>query len=843
MTQNNGENNKVNLTIDGVPVSVEPGTLIIEAALKAGIYIPRFCYHKLLKPYAGCRMCLVEIPKGSERDPRPFPKPQPSCAIPVQEGMAVETQSDSVNAIRQGVMEFTLINHPLDCPICDKGGECDLQDQAYLYGRDDSRFLEKKMFSRNHDLSSLIVLDYNRCILCKRCVRWTEEVADDDRLIFKHRGNHTDIATFNNTTFTSRFGGMTIELCPVGALTSKVFRFKARPWETLIRSSTCMECANGCSFNASYRNGRIMRLLSREDRIVNGPFFCDRGRFAHDFIENDDRLVKPLIREGNKFRAASWDEATEYIAKNIGGIFQENGGRSVAGMIDASQTLEALWTFRRLMKDVIGTTKIEQSPAPLGIDPDESNALLTRTPTIRQCLTSQNLVMWEADPFDDAPVLGLQLKVQQDERKINGISISSLRTFIGRHGFNEYRAAPHRRLAILAGIISRAGAEAGSLSDELKSVVNAANSAAANLTADEKSAVDKTLAHLKGDDAVLIIGAPLVRTAKNEIAALIALISIIENIVSHKVKVLPLYRGANSLAALLIGLRTQVEEGGPLKFSGDNATTWADEVEKGRIKAIFAIGDGLNESIGEKGLDKLSNLDFLAVVTDFMNPLAARADVVLPGVASWELSGTSVNFDGTIRKLNEIVNHPTGAWKLENVFSSIARHLETEISADHHKIHAELGAFHRAFKPLADPKSEKIDIATEGKFRFSDAEKAFGNLNAPSDGNYGVIINETVWQHDTRGYHSEQVSQMPEEFCVGLSKKDASSLGVKPGDTLKISTSAGSLTAPVKTVKVPDGYVLLPVGYRDNSLADLGLIRKPQLTVSLERVESEVAIA
>ncbi len=253
---------KITLSIDGVSVTVPQGTLIIEAAEQAGIYIPRFCYHKLLKPYAGCRMCLVNIPKGSDRDPRPFPAPQAACILTVQEGMVVETKTEAIQDVRKGILEFTLINHPLDCPICDKGGECDLQDLAYLHGREDSRFHDEKIFNRHTELSSVLVQDFNRCIQCKRCVRWTEEVADDDRLIFRRRGAETQVATFNNEPFRSRFAGMTIDLCPVGALTSKVFRFKARSWELGSHESACTECALGCSFNAQPRNERIMRFLS-----------------------------------------------------------------------------------------------------------------------------------------------------------------------------------------------------------------------------------------------------------------------------------------------------------------------------------------------------------------------------------------------------------------------------------------------------------------------------------------------------------------------------------------------------------------------------------------------------
>jgi NADH-quinone oxidoreductase subunit G len=827
----NGES-KVSLTIDGRKVTVPAGMLIIEAAAQAGINIPRFCYQKLLKPYAGCRMCLVEIPKGSDKDPRPFPKPQPSCATPVQEGMEVVTNSRAVRELREGIMEFTLINHPLDCPICDKGGECDLQDLALLFGREESRFLETKIFSRHHKISSLITLDYNRCILCKRCVRWTEEVADDDRLVLHDRGAHTKITAFHNEQFRSRFGGMTIELCPVGALTSNVFRFKARSWEVASVDSSCTECSLGCSFTAQFRNDRIMRFMSKENDRINREFFCDRGRFAHDWLDHPDRLMQPMARLGGKFARVGWDDAVSIFVDNCKRTVQNHGPRALAACTDPSEPLESLWCFRRLFRDVLGTVRIEHAPTALGLDPDDFPGVFARLAKIDDVLTGKNIVFWGSDPLDEAPVLGLRMKLALKKGAIDGISVSPVSTYLGAKGMKEHIVPPHRARILLADITRSLADRVANPPDAFKPTIEQARTLAANIRPELKQIAEEVTNRLLAPDAVLVLGGPVLRARRTEIVALLLVTQLREALTGAHLPILPMFREANSLAAMLLGLRTQLKEGpeGPMQvgFTGESAYEWPGEVEGGKIRAVFTVGDGLFETIGTAGLRKLETLDFLAVATDFVNPFVNWGDLIIPRTAPWEMSGTYITLEGRVIRTEPVVRNPAGAWDLSRFFSEAARELGGNIPPTSREIIGELAKSNPNFAGLLNDETEFLDRPAKAGMRLGESGIAFKKLEPPEAGTFRPILTETIFRHDSRGLHAPNVRGMPEEFCVGIDSQDASALGIRAGAYVRVVSEHGGVDAHVKILDLPKGYLLVPVGFRDYPINDLGALFDPE---------------
>ena len=833
------ENSKVKLSIDGIRVTVPKGTLIIDAAEQAGIYIPRFCYHKLLKPYAGCRMCLVEITKGSDRDPRPFPKPQPSCAMTVQEGMAVETKSEAVQKVREGIMEFTLINHPLDCPICDMGGECDLQDIAYLFGREASRFGEEKIFTAHNELNSLITQDFNRCIQCKRCVRWTHEIADDDRLIFIRRGAKTRVSTFDSRPFNSRFGGMTMEVCPVGALTSSVFRFKARSWEVGSKPSFCSECALGCSFMVQQRGGRILRFLSRVDHDVNGPFFCDRGRFAHDWLEHPDRIVRPMARKNGELTEIKWDDVAAILAENCRRVVGNHGPKALAVCTDPSESVESLWAVRRFFGDILGTPRLEHAPAALGLDPDDAPAVFSRLATLENVLTSKNLVLWESDPLDEAPILGLRMKLALEFGAIDGISISPLKTWLGRKGLDEHLIGPDRMRLVLAGVVQTFADRAGKMPDFLESPIQNARKLAATLKPELRRAADAVIERLLAPDAVLLIGDKALRAKRGEVAGLLLAVQLRELVTGEPLAVMPMFDRANSLAALLMGLRTQLMEGpgGPtlVGFTGESTLDWPGEIESGRLKAVFAIGDGLLHAIGMPGVTKLESLDFLGVVTDFMNPLAERADLVIPRTAPWERSGTHITLEGRIRSTDKITSHPAGAWSIEKLLLETAKHLEEAFPSDDEKLRLDLAGVVTTFGAFNEPESDRLKKPSKLAFRLSESGHAFRSIEEPAAGTFGAIVTDTCFRHDTNGMHAENVSWMPEEFACGMNEADASGLNLKDGDKIFLTGKTGSFEVQVKIVDVPAGYVTLPAGFAEFPIGEIGVLADPAIRLNVDR--------
>lgn len=338
----------VNIEINGIPLQVPEGELLVEAARRIGEDIPIFCYHKYMKPVGMCRMCLVEVgykqPDGSVRK---MPKPQASCTLPCTEGLVAWTESEQIIKDRRAVLEFLLINHPLDCPICDRGGECPLQNNTQFYGPPISRYIEiKRHLPKAFPLSKYVVLDLERCIHCGRCVRFTEEISGDAQLALLFRGAQTQPHTFQLTEFTSRFSGNVIEICPVGALTSRTYRFRARPWDIVTQKSICTMCSNGCNLYFDSRAGKVVRINARENPEVNETWTCDKGKFEQvAFLNALNRLTQPMRRNGTAWEPISWAQAYELLLER----FARARG-AVGGLAGAHMSNEALYLFQKLMR-------------------------------------------------------------------------------------------------------------------------------------------------------------------------------------------------------------------------------------------------------------------------------------------------------------------------------------------------------------------------------------------------------------------------------------------------------------------------------------------------------------
>lgn len=418
----------VTLIIDGREVSVPKGTLIAEAAKKLGIEIPVFCYHPKLEPVGMCRMCLVEV--GNPRrgkdgqievdaEGKPviamIPKLQTACTVPVSPGMVVKTNTQVVQDARRTVLEFLLTSHPLDCPVCDKGGECPLQELTFAYGPGVSRFpVESKFqFTKPVPLSDLIMLDRERCILCSRCIRFQDEIADDPVLGFKDRGRGMEIVTFSNPPFDSKWSGNTTDICPVGALTSRDFRFQARPWELTNTASVCPHCSVGCNIAISHRYQDIKRIMPRENDAVNEIWICDKGRFAHHFVNSPERLSSPLIRREGQLEPASWDEALELIAQRFGEIKAQAGADALGGLAGDRAANEDLYLFQKFLRTVIGTNNIDhRAPAASRNTSDDTIYRLgVASGTDLGKLGKETAIfVIGADPDEEQPVLWLKLK-------------------------------------------------------------------------------------------------------------------------------------------------------------------------------------------------------------------------------------------------------------------------------------------------------------------------------------------------------------------------------------------------------------------------------------------------
>ncbi|HEY3782727.1 MAG TPA: NADH-quinone oxidoreductase subunit NuoG [Fimbriimonadaceae bacterium] len=335
----------VNITVNDVELKVPKGEIIVEAVKRLGLEIPIFCYHPRMKPVGMCRMCFVEVGfKGPDGTIKKMPKPQAACTLPASEGMAIYTDTEAVHKDRKGVLELLLINHPLDCPICDRGGECPLQNNTLFYGPSTSRFVElKRHLPKAFPLSKYVTLDLERCIQCGRCVRFTEEISGDSQLAFRFRGAAMQPSTFEMRDFDSKFSGNVIEICPVGALTNAVYRFRARPWDLETKPGICTICSNGCNIWFDYRVGKMVRINGRTNNTINEEWTCDKGKFGHEFYNSPLRLRFPLLRDGDQMTQTDWATAYSHILKAF-----EHGGNKVAALGGANCSNEDLFMLRRL---------------------------------------------------------------------------------------------------------------------------------------------------------------------------------------------------------------------------------------------------------------------------------------------------------------------------------------------------------------------------------------------------------------------------------------------------------------------------------------------------------------
>src|SRR5437016_2168915 len=395
----------VHLTLDDIPVAVPPGTLVWAAAREAGIEVPIYCYHPKMPPLGACRMCFVEI----EKMPKP---PQTACTTAVSEGMIVHTKTEKVLKARRGTLEFLLINHPLDYPICDKGGECDLQDFTLRHGPGGTRFdLYKRHYPKPVPVSDRVMLDRERCILCQRCTRFSSEISMDNGLVMISRGYKMEVGTAPDHAFDSIFSGNTVEMCPVGALTASAYRFKARPWELKRIPGVCNNCSVGCNARIDVRVDKIMRLMSRTNDAIDDGWLCDRGRWGFEFVNSSQRLRTPLIRRNGKPVPATWGEAFFYIATRLRYIVTSHGAQSIGGIGSTRTTNEEAYLFQKLLREVIGTPHVDHHH---GHFPGPRDPLTGRpwmmTNSIVDIEKASHIVLIGADPYERQPILNLRIK-------------------------------------------------------------------------------------------------------------------------------------------------------------------------------------------------------------------------------------------------------------------------------------------------------------------------------------------------------------------------------------------------------------------------------------------------
>ena len=771
VTANSNASNQTELisaVIDGIEIRVPKGTLIIRAAEQLGNQIPRFCDHPSLAPVAACRMCLVEIDG--------MPKPQPSCAIALTDGMVVKTQQSSEVAAQAqaGVMEFLLLNHPLDCPVCDKGGECPLQNQAMTNGRAESRFEEgtKRLFEKPININSEILLDRERCVSCARCTRFADEIAGDPTLELLERGAHQQVGTADDRPFESYFGGNTIQICPVGALTSATYRFRSRPFDLISHNTICEHCSSGCSTRTDVRRGKIMRRLASNDTEVNEEWNCDKGSFAftHTVI---DRISTPLIRENGELRAASWPEAISFAAAGLKG---KRAGVLTGGRLPQ----EDAYAFSRFARVVLNTNNLDFRNRTTS---DEEAEFLANhiagsglNVSYRDLETADVVVLVAFEPENESPIVQLRLRKAVRNNKLKVIVVDSA-------------AAPgHEKL-----------------SAELHLAKPVTEAAALSALTDK----------LKGRNAIVLVGE---RAAAS--AGLLSAAVALSDATAAKLAWVP--RRAGERGAVEAGLLPNLLPGGRLLSDATDQAAVAAEWNVQQLPTTIGLDQkGMVQAANAAKLDAflVAGVDVTDVAyhDDFKAALAKTfvvslephyssvtdyADVILPVGVITEREGSFVDWEGRERSFTAAM-HQSLALSDARVLHLIANELGIKFADD-----AKSAALH---KSLTELKSTTKKPAMTKVSAVESAGLVLAGLRQ-------LIDNGSLQNGEAH------LATTAREAVAKVNAKTAADHGLIDGNLVVLEAPGGKLVIPVEIAAVADQTIWLPLNSDGSTpLINLGI--------------------
>ncbi len=635
----------ITFTIDGRDVVAPEGTMLADAAKFGDVEIPVFCYEpKLGAPVGACRMCLVEV-EG-------IPKLQTACSTPVKDGMVVSTTAPKVKEAQESVLEFLLVNHPLDCPVCDKGGECPLQDISYGWGRGLSRVAEpKRHFTKPLELSPLIAIDRERCILCYRCVRFSQEVSEDHQLVFLERGADTYVGTFDSHPYVAPFSGNIVELCPVGALTSRPYRFRARPWDIEGGGTVCTLCPAQCNVTHTVRDEQVLRTLARQNDDVDDGWLCDKGRFAYQATHVDERLSQPLVRGiDGTLAPASWDEALDRAATLL-----RAAGAGTVGLAGGRALNEEGYLLQRLVRDQLGSPHLESRTA---VGPSRELLLALHAPELQATVPdlefAHHVLLLDVEPVEAAPIL--ELRLRKGARRLGtALSIAGPRpSALDPRAGQVLRYAPGGSHGFLA-----------ALADALSGGDLAASAAAAGVDAAEVQALADAL-KAAGEDRVILYGEQLLQGADADESAR-ALLRIAEALELGGSRdgagLLEVPTTTNGRGLREVGVLPDAGPGlRPVTTAGRSLPALAEGLGDGSLGALLAVGtDPLADLQGRPAWRAaLQRSSFIAVTSFLTEGVASSADVIFPQEAPAEQEGTLTHPDGRVQRARPAIRRPDG---------------------------------------------------------------------------------------------------------------------------------------------------------------------------------------
>lgn len=792
----------VKVTIDGKTVDVAKGELLIKAAQEHGTYIPRFCWHERMAPVGMCRMCLVNVegPRGTML--------VTACSTPVADGMVVDTRTPEVKKAQEGILEFLLANHPLDCPVCDKGGECPLQDQAFAYGPGESRFVEEKRhFEKPIPISPLVNLDRERCILCARCTRFSEEISGDPLIEFIDRSNVTQVNTFPDHPFASYFSGNTVQICPVGALTSTSYRFRARPWDIVSVESTCVACSTGDRITVQASQNEVLRVLGADSEATNHGWLSDRCRFGYEHVSSPDRLTVPLVRDaGGEFREATWAEALDVAAGRLAGILAASGPGAVAALGGAHGTNEDAYALAKFMRVAVGSNHVD-AQLDDGLDPHFLAAAADRA-LISDLERARTILLWGPDLKEEHPTLYLRVRRAAQELGARLVVVHPRATGLDDRASFRFRYRPGSGAEILDGL--RRGA----------------------------SPFEEARAALDAGPVVALLG----RTGYGEDPRLPEAVAAFVRTLPDA-RILPLARRANVYGALDMGLaptllpgRVSVSAPGELAEAwgelpatpGRDARRIVEGLAAGELKALLLVGaDPVRDMPdGRLAAAALDAAELVVAVDQFLTDSSRRADVVLPAEGFAEKEGTVTNVEGRVGKVNRLVPGPGQSRPDWSILDDLARRLGRDLGLHSAAaIAKEIATVAPAYRgvswellageardgvvvPLGDGSQPLVHLPADTPGSVTKAELVLHSARVLYDD--GVVLR-----------HTRTLGRLAPGGRVHVHPDDAVRLGLADGGRAVVRTDAGEATLPVVfDASLAHGVVYVP--FNQPGVAPLG---------------------
>jgi NADH-quinone oxidoreductase subunit G len=653
------EHQDITFEIDGREVTAAEGTMLVDAAKRGDVEIPYFCYEpKLGQPVGACRMCLVEI-EG-------MPKLQTACSTPVKDGMVVTTTSDQVKQAQNAVVEFLLVNHPLDCPVCDKGGECPLQDISFGWGPGRSRFIEpKRHFKKPLELSPLVAIDRERCILCYRCVRFSQEVSEDHQLVFLERADHTFVGTHDGRPYVGPFSGNIIELCPVGALTSAAYRFRARPWDVEESGSVCTLCPSQCNVRFTVRDdSRVMRVLARDNDEVDDGWLCDKGRFGYQSIHSAERLTAPMVRDGGSLREVSWERALSDAAGAL-----EKAGERTAAIAGGETTNEEGFLLQHLIREGLGSPHVDSR---VGGPLDPGRARVLARPELSARVSdieyADAILVLGTELVEESAILDLRVRKAVRRNGARLVVATSQPSTLDPVATAAIRFAPGAAEAATAALAAALGSSRARV--EMAELAHRAGAAAglrpgvSQPNGDAGAAVREAAEVLRGAGEIVVLwGERLSHGARGQQAvdALLALADALGVGDAAESGLIEVPAGTNSRGLREVGCLPNLGPGlSDPPSQGLDSGALADAVGEEVSALLLVHADPMREQPDQTAWEEaLERADAVIVVAGFpSDALERHADVVFPAASYAEKEGTMTHADGRLQRVRQAIGHP-----------------------------------------------------------------------------------------------------------------------------------------------------------------------------------------